>query len=48
MFTQLAWHLTQQSMMTVLTQCKSKDRRALIFALFVALFVIFNGSREQQ
>ncbi len=39
--TQLALHLTEQSMMTLLTRCKSTDRRALFFALFVALFVIF-------
>jgi len=28
-------------MMTVLTRCKSTDRRALLFALVVALFIIF-------
>ena len=40
-FTQLALHLTQQSMTTVLTRCKSTDRKVLLFAPFVALFVIF-------
>ena len=39
MFTQLALHLSQQSIVTVLTRCKSTDRRALLFALFAALFI---------
>jgi len=40
-FTQLGLHFDHQGMMTVLALCKPTDCRALLFALFVALFIIF-------
>jgi len=40
---QLALHLTQQRMMTVLTRCTSTDRRALLFAFCCIISYFFMG-----